>query len=80
MEEGGSFFLLRIFERFKDSLRSVFLGKECAFRLLSYIEDLMSNSCPENFARTFRDGNKIFIGMVIRFSFYKWDSMHMEAF
>ena len=61
MEEGGSFFLLRIFERFKDSLRSVFLGKECAFRLLSYIEDLMSNSCPENFARTFRDGNKVFI-------------------
>ena len=40
----------------------------------------MSNSRPENFARTFRDGNKIFIGMVIRFSFYKWDSMHMEAF
>ena len=61
VEEGGSFFLLRIFERFKDSLRSVFLGKECAFRLLSYIEDLMSNSRPENFAKTFRDGNNVFI-------------------
>ena len=35
--------------------------KECAFQLLSYFEDLMSNSRPKNFARTFRDGNKVFI-------------------
>ena len=39
VEEGGSFFLLRIFERYKDSLRSVFMGKESALRLLTYIED-----------------------------------------
>ena len=49
MEEGGSFYLLRIFERYKDSPRSVFMGKESALRLLSYIEDLMSNTRPENF-------------------------------
>ena len=61
VEEGGSFFLLRIFERYKDSLRSVFMGKESALRLLTYIEDHLSNSCPDNFARTFRDGNKVLI-------------------
>ena len=37
------------------------MGKETALRLLSYIEDLISNTHPENFARTFRDGNKVFI-------------------
>ena len=48
VEEGGSFFLLRIFERGKDSLRSVFMGKECAKRLLSI-------------ARTVRDSETVFI-------------------
>ena len=38
VEEGGSFFLLRIFERSRDSLRSVFLGKESAKRLFSLID------------------------------------------
>ena len=49
MEEGGTFYLLRIFERYKDSLRLVFMGKESALCLLTYIEDLMSNTHPENF-------------------------------
>ena len=61
VEEGGTFYSLRIFERYKDSLRSVFMGKDSALRLLSYVEDLMSNTRPENFARTFRDGSKVFI-------------------
>ena len=72
MEEGGTFYLLRIFERYKDSLRSVFMGKESALCLLTYIEDLMSNTHPENFARTFRDGNKVFIlqlGLIAHGSF-----------
>uniref|UniRef100_A0A7N2LM90 Uncharacterized protein n=1 Tax=Quercus lobata TaxID=97700 RepID=A0A7N2LM90_QUELO len=37
------------------------MGKEGAIRLLTYVEDLMSNTRPKNFARTFRDGNKVFI-------------------
>ena len=37
------------------------MGKESAKRLLTYVEDLMSLSPPEQFARTFRDGNKVFI-------------------
>ena len=61
VEEGGTFYSLRIFERYKDSLRSVFMGKDSAFRLLSYVEDLLPNTRPENFARTFRDGSKVFI-------------------
>ena len=61
VEEGGTFYVLRIFERNKDSLRSVFMGKLSAIHLLTYVEDLMSNTLPENFARTFRDGNKVFI-------------------
>ena len=39
VEEGGTFFLLRIFERGKDTLRSVFMGKESAKRMLSMMED-----------------------------------------
>ena len=35
VEEGGTFYLLRINERGKDSLRSVFMGKQSAKRLLS---------------------------------------------
>ena len=44
VEEGGSFFLLRIFERSRDSLRSVFLGKESAKRLFSLMENLFTLS------------------------------------
>ena len=61
VEEGGSYFMLRIYERFKDSLWSVFLGKESVKRLLTNVEELISNIPPRNFARTFRDGSKVFI-------------------
>ena len=61
VEEGGTYFMLRIYERNKDSFRSVFTGKESAKRLSTYVEDLMSHSPPEQFARTFKDGNKVFI-------------------
>ena len=43
VEEGGTNFMLRIYERNKDSLRSVFMGKVSAKRLLTYLEDLMSH-------------------------------------
>ena len=57
VEEGGTYYMLRTFERYKDSLRSVFMGKESAKRLLAHVEDLMSNIPPGNFAKTFRDGS-----------------------
>ena len=53
--------MLCIFERNRDSLRLVFMGKESAKRLLAIVEDLMSNTTPGNFARTFRDGEIVFI-------------------
>ena len=53
--------MLRIYKRNKDSLWLVSMGKESAKRLLTYVEDLMSHTPPKHFARTFRDGNKLFI-------------------
>ena len=61
VEEGGTYYMLRIYERNKDSLRSIFMGKKSAKRLLTYVEDLMTNAPPKKFARTFRDGNMVFI-------------------
>ena len=50
-----------VFMKEIDSLRSVFMGKESAKCLLAIVEDLMSNVTTGNFARTFRDGEKVFI-------------------
>ena len=38
VEEGGSYFLLRIFERGHTSMRSVFMGKESANQFLFHLE------------------------------------------
>ena len=61
VEEGGSFFLLRIYERGRNSLRSVFMGKECAKRMLSIMEKFILSELPEHFARTIREGETMFI-------------------
>lgn len=53
--------MLRIYERNRDSLCSVFMGKESAKRLLTTVEDVMSSANLGSFARTFRDGYKVFI-------------------
>ena len=58
---GGSFFLLRIFERGRNSLRSVFMGKDCAMRMLSIMENFILSEIPEHFARTVREGETVFI-------------------
>ena len=50
VEEGSTYFKLRIFERNRDSFQSVFMGKESAKNLLAIVEDLMSNTTPGNFA------------------------------
>ena len=74
MEEGGTYYMLRIYERNKDSLRLIFMSKESAKRqtFANLCRGSHVNTALENFARTFR--------MVIRFLFCNWDSMHMEAF
>ena len=53
--------MLRIYERNRDSLRSVFIGKESAKCLLDIVEDLMSNVTTGSFVQTFKDGDKVFI-------------------
>ena len=61
VEKGGTFFLLRIFERGRDSLRSVFLGKESAKRLFSTMENFIYSESPGHFDRTVREGETVFI-------------------
>ena len=61
VQEGGTFFLLRIFERGRDSLRSMFMGKESAKKLLSMMEDFISTESLGHFTRTVRDGKTVFI-------------------
>ena len=61
VEEGGSFFLLRIYERGRNSLRSVFMGKECAKRMLSIMEKFILSELHDHFARTVREGETVFI-------------------
>ena len=67
VEEGGTFYILCIYERSRESLCSVFMGKESTNRLLAIFEDLMSNVSPGHFAE-------------IKSSFCNWVPMHMALF
>ena len=42
-------------------MRSVFLGKESANRFLFHLEELNSKQTPGHYARTFREGDVVFI-------------------
>ena len=42
IEEGDMFYQLRIYERGRDSLKSIFMGKGCAKRLLFIVEELIA--------------------------------------
>ena len=61
VEEGGSYFLLRIFERGLSLMRSVFMGKASANRFLFHLEKLISKRSPGLSARTIREGDLVFI-------------------
>ena len=69
VEEGGTFYLLCIYERGRNSLRSVCLGKESAMRILIHVEELLSKQSLGQFARTVREGDKS--------SLCNWGPMHM---
>ena len=71
VEEGGSFFSLRIFERGRYSLRSVFMSKEGAKRLLSLLEDFISSKPPVTLHEL--------LEMARQFLFYSWVSTHMAT-
>ena len=61
IEEGGSFFLLHIYERGRNSIRSICMGKESAKRILFHIEELISKQKLGQFARTVREGDRVLI-------------------
>lgn len=42
VKEGGTFYMLRIYQRCRDSLCSVFMGKESAKRLLASVSHISS--------------------------------------
>ena len=58
---GGAFYQLCIYERGRDSLRSIFMGKGSAKRLLFNVEELISRQSRGQFAKSFREGDKLFI-------------------
>ena len=49
VEEGGSFFSLRIFERGKHFMKSVFMGKNAAVWLMKNIEHMVVKTNPKQF-------------------------------
>ena len=61
VEEGGMFYQLRIYGRGRDSLKSIFMGKGCAKRLLFILEELIAGQSRGQFAKSFHEGDKCFI-------------------
>ena len=61
VEEGGMFYQFRIYERGRDSLRSIFMGKGSAKRLLLNVEELISRQSRGQFAKSFHKGDKSFL-------------------
>ena len=61
VEEGGTFYLLRIYERGQNSLQSICMGKESAMRIFIHVEELISKQSPGQFARTVGEDDKVFI-------------------
>ena len=59
LEEGGRYFMLRIFERGKFFMRSVFMGKNAAQWLMSNIEHLVVGVSPKQFF-SLREGDTAF--------------------
>ena len=56
VEEGGNFFALRIFERGKYFMKSVFMGKSAALWLMKNIEHMVIGVTPKQFF-TLREGD-----------------------
>uniref|UniRef100_A0A2N9FVR5 Reverse transcriptase domain-containing protein n=1 Tax=Fagus sylvatica TaxID=28930 RepID=A0A2N9FVR5_FAGSY len=61
VDHGGGAFIVRLYERRKDTLRSVFMGKESAITLLAALEELVTLKNTGNFVRTIREGETVFI-------------------
>lgn len=60
VDHGGGAFIVKIYERGKDVLRSVFMAKESAHRLAVVLDNLISKHHAENFVRTIHGRGKRF--------------------
>jgi hypothetical protein len=61
VDHGGGAYIVRLYERGKDTLRSIFMGKASATTLLDSMEELVSQKQSGNFVRTIREGETVFI-------------------
>ena len=59
VEEGGNFFSLRIFERGKHFMKSIFMGKNAALWLMKNIEHTVFGVNPKQFF-TLREGDTMY--------------------
>ena len=75
VEDGGSFFLLHIYEQGWISLRFVCMGKESAMRILTHIEDLVSKQSSSQFARTIREGQSFYFAIGVQCPWFLFDDI-----
>ncbi|GMY32662.1 importin beta-like SAD2 [Fagus crenata] len=61
VDHGGGVYIVRLYERGKDTLQSIFMGKASATTLLDAMEELVSQKQSGNFVRTIREGETVFI-------------------
>ena len=87
VEEGGQFFSLRIFERSRYFMKSVFMGKNGAQWLMRSIEQIVVGISPKNFY-TFREGDLAYtlqwsfnsFGMFLLLTEFKVDGSRRSIF
>ena len=61
VDHGGGAFSVRLYERGKDTLQSIFMGKESVITLLAALKELVSKNNTRNFVPTIPEGEIVFI-------------------
>ena len=61
IDHGGGAHIVRLYERGKDTLRSIFMGMKSAKTLLEALEELVSMKHTVNIVCTIKEGETVFI-------------------
>ena len=61
IDHGGGAHIVRLYERGKDTLRSIFMGMKSAKTLLEALEELVSMKHTGDFVCTIKEGETVFI-------------------
>ncbi|GMY38382.1 hypothetical protein FCV25MIE_33626 [Fagus crenata] len=61
IDHGGGAHIVRLYERGKDTLRSIFMGMKSAKTLLEALEELVFLKHTGDFVRAIREGETVFI-------------------